>query len=404
MSTLPDDPEPLQPGPTRPPAPPNNRPPKPMPAFPAEDATSVPDDSVCDGCEQHCLWRPLANRLEIRTEWLQWWTKGNFVPPLVTTGPSSQTQSEAGVLGAPGTTILFGNSDLNDASRSGGRVTADYWLTCDHTLGIEAQYFGLGDNTQTFAASGNTYPILARPFVNVSTLAEDSGLIAYPGVQSGNIRITAATDFQGAGADLRKTLFCFPGARLDFLIGCRYLRLNDDLNFNELDTFINPAGLVPVGSTLTLVDHFSTLNEFYGADLGMTTDWHWCKWSLEFLLKVGLGSTSSHVSIDGSTTGQEPTLAPVTAPGGFLAQTSNSGVYQHNQFSVVPELGLNLGYDLTPRVRLVAGYTLIYWSGVARTGDQIDVNLVPPQFPPPQTTTNLFPQFRFVTSDSWRKG
>ena len=94
--------------------------------------------------------------------------------------------------------------------------------------------------------------ILARPFVNVSTLAEDSGLIAYPGVQSGNIRITAATDFQGA--DLicgRPSLFprrpCWISS-----IGYRYLRLNDDLNFNELDTFINPAGLVPVGSTLTL--------------------------------------------------------------------------------------------------------------------------------------------------------
>ena len=222
--------------------------------------------------------------------------------------------------GAPGTTILFGNSDLNEASRSGGRVTVDYWLTCDHSLGLEAQYFGLGDNTQTFAASNNSDPILARPFVNVATLADDAGLIAYPGVQTGNIAITATTDFQGAGALLRKTWFCCPGARLDLLAGYRYLRLSDELGINEFETFINPAGIVPVGSTLTLVDRFSTLNEFQGADLGMASDWHWCNWSLGFLLKVGLGNTSSHVSIDGSTTAIQPTLTPVTSPGGFLAK------------------------------------------------------------------------------------
>ncbi len=410
MTALPDDPEPLTPNSPRVPPPPASPPPKPAPVPAANDSPPAPDDGSCESCPPdrgECCWPwfswAVANRVEARAEWLLWWGKGNSVPPLVTTGPASQTQAEAGVFGAPGTTVLFGNSDLNDATRNGGRVTLDYWLACDHSLGLEAQYLGLGDDTQTFTANNNTNSILARPFVNVATLAEDSGLIAYPGVQSGNIRISATTDFQGADLLLRKTWLCYQGARLDFLVGYRYLRLNDDLNINELDTFINPAGLVPVGSTLTLLDHFSTLNEFQGADLGLATDWHCCRWSLGFLMKVGLGNTNSHVSIDGSTTAQEPTLAPLTSPGGFLAQTSNSGVYQRNQFSVVPELGLNLGYDLRPHLRVVAGYTLIYWSGVARTGDQIDLNLVPPQFPPPQTTTNLFPQFHFATSDYWRR-
>jgi hypothetical protein len=412
-STLPDDPEPLNQNPARP-APPASHRAAPSPVAAAHDQAMEPDDGAydvcppnrCETCRPWLCRQPFANRLEVRAEWLLWWGKGNAVPPLVTTGPTSQSPAEAGVPGAPGTAILFGNSDLNDASRSGGRVTLDYWLTCDHSLALEAQYFGLGDNTETFAASNNSDPILARPFVNVATLADDAGLIAYPGLQTGNIKITATTDFQGADVLLRRPWLCGQGARLDFLVGYRYLRLSDDLNFTENDTFINPSGLVPVGSTLNLVDHFSTLNEFQGADLGLATDWHCCNWSLGFLLKVGLGSTNSHVTIDGSTTATEPATPPLTAtyPGGFLAQTSNSGVYERSQFTVVPELGVNLGYDLTPRLRLVAGYTLIYWSGVVRTGDQIDLNLTPPQFAPPQTTTNLFPQFHFVTTDYWAQG
>ena len=156
------------------------------------------------------------------------------------------------------------------------------------------------------------------------------------------------------------------------------MRLSDNLDIYENETFINPQGVVPVGSTLSLQDHFSTLNEFQGADLGFNSDWHCNRWNLGFLLKVGLGSTSSHVSINGSTVATEPTQTPVTSPGGFLAQASNIGQYERNQFTMVPELGFNVGFDLTPRLRLVGGYSLIYWSAVARTGDQIDLNLAPP--------------------------
>ena len=95
----------------------------------------------------------------------------------------------------------------------------------------------------------------------------------------------------------------------------------------------------------------------------------------------------------------EPTQAPVTSPGGFLAQASNSGQYQRNQFTMVPELGINVGFDLTPRLRLVGGYSLIYWSAVARTGDQIDLNLT---FP---TVTGIrSPEFRFAMTDYWAQG
>jgi hypothetical protein len=358
-------------------------------------------DGVCDVCprSRQCP----ADRLEVRAEWLLWWGKGDSVPALVTTGPTSQTQAQAGVLGAPGTSILFGDSELNGSSSSGVRAALDYWLARDHSLGLEVEYFTLFDNSQGFNADSNTYPVLARPFFNTQTLANDSGLIGYPGVQTGNVSISSTTDLQGVAALLRQTWFRGCDAHLDFLAGYRYLRLTDDLNVNEFETFINPQGTVPVNSTLSLSDHFGTANQFQGADLGFITDWHCHRWSLEFLLKVGLGDTTSRVSIGGTTVATEPTQAPVVSPGGFLAQASNSGTFQHSQFTMVPELGLNLGFDLTPRLRLTGGYSLIYWSAVARAGDQIDLDLATSQFPPPQTAGH-FPEFRFAMTDYWAQG
>ena len=50
----------------------------------------------------------------------------------------------------------------------------------------------------------------------------------------------------------------------------------------------------------------------------------------------------------------------------------------------MPELGVTLGYQLNPCWRATLGYTFIYWSRVARAGDQIDRDINPDLFPPEQ--------------------
>jgi len=80
------------------------------------------------------------------------------------------------------------------------------------------------------------------------------------------------------------------------------------------------------------------------------------------------------------------------------------GVFDSQRLSIVPELALTLGWDFTPQLRGTVGYDLLYWTGVARPGDQIDLNLDPRQFPPPSTTTATRPQFVLHTSDYWAQG
>ncbi len=99
-----------------------------------------------------------------------------------------------------------------------------------------------------------------------------------------------------------------------------------------------------------------------------------------------------------------PGQAASLLPGGLLALPSNIDVYDSNQFSVVPELGITLGYDFSPQLRAIIGYDFVYWNSVARPGDQIDLNLDPRQFPPPAIVGATRPEFTLHTSDYWAQG
>ena len=59
-------------------------------------------------------------------------------------------------------------------------------------------------------------------------------------------------------------------------------------------------------------------------------------------------------------------------PGGVLAQPSNIGGYGQTHLATVGELGIRVEYALTQQLYASCGYTLIYWSSVARVAEGID--------------------------------
>jgi putative beta barrel porin BBP7 len=127
-------------------------------------------------------------------EFLYWQTKGDKLPALVTSGGT-------GAIGAAGTSVLFGNSTVNEDWRPGGRIKAGYWFDSSHTSGVEAHFFGLADTSTRFnAASGGT-PLLARPFFNTVINAQDALLIAAPGIVSGQVSASETSRLFGLGAD-----------------------------------------------------------------------------------------------------------------------------------------------------------------------------------------------------------
>ncbi|MFX9127711.1 BBP7 family outer membrane beta-barrel protein, partial [Acinetobacter baumannii] len=71
--------------------------------------------------------------------------------------------------------------------------------------------------------------------------------------------------------------------------------------------------------------------------------------------KVALGAVINSAYISGSSAFAFGAVTG-TAPGGFLAATSNIGRYDQTRFAVVPELSLKAGYQIAPGWRLTAGY------------------------------------------------
>ncbi len=102
------------------------------------------------------------DRFWLRGEFLGWWTKGFATPPLLTTSPTGTPQSQAGVLGAPGTSVLFGGKDLSGGFLPGERLSFGAWLNGGQTLGAEASNLQLNRQTQFFNISSATTPILAQ--------------------------------------------------------------------------------------------------------------------------------------------------------------------------------------------------------------------------------------------------
>src|SRR5207253_2456566 len=129
-------------------------------------------------------------------EYLLWFTKGGHVPPLVTTGPVASN----GILGQPGTVILFGGpgTTLDNDVRQGGRFTLGYWLDPCRQCAIEGSYFFLEDETTHFRASSDAFPLLARPFFRINTGSEFSEISTRPDLTTGNIHIEAPTSLWGA--------------------------------------------------------------------------------------------------------------------------------------------------------------------------------------------------------------
>lgn len=157
--------------------------------------------------------------------------------------------------------------------------------------------------------------------------------------------------------------------------------------------------------SFVITDRFDTRNLFNGAELGVLWQGRRGWWSLDMLMRLGIGNVNQTVTISGTTA---TTINGTTTnhTGGLLAQRTNIGVYEQNRFTMVPELGATLGYQMTRRLRATAGYSLIYMGSVVRPGDQVDLDVNPNLLPPENVPFSgpLRPQFNFAETDYWVQG
>lgn len=380
-----------------------------------EDGPSCGDCGGCDECafQQPWLcglgWLFNNDRVWLRTEYLMWWTKSAFVPPLVTTSPAGTAYENAGVLGEQGTSVLFGG-DVSTGLRSGARIALGTWLTDCHDVGLEASYMFLGNQAASYSASSDGNPILARPFYDVgATPGQNATVLAYPNtpneqrVQTGSIDVRDGNELTSADVLFRSVVFEDCGRQLDFLIGYRYARFSENLTVNSSTTFVS-GFQTPDGTNVHVTDVFDAHNEFNGAEIGIVAKRRFCRFSTESVLKLAVGSMRSRVNVTGATLVNTPGASSVIYDGGVLALPTNSGGYVLSDFAVIPELGLTLGYDITCRLRATAGFTLLYISRVARPGELVDTNINSSQLPPGRLVGTPSPAMDFTTTDFWAQG
>jgi len=364
---------------------------------PCTDACETP----CGPAAGACYGPPVASPIWIGAEFLRWWTEGYDTPPLVTTAPSNTELVSDGVLGQPGTDILFGGCTLNDAARSGGRYTIGYvWPGA--LWSAEVAYLHLDKEKTGFYRHSFGDPVLARPYSDAQSGADVAKLVAYTDIAEGAVLAEASTEFRSLEALFRKSLLDDCLHRLDLLIGYRYVELDDDLLIGTRQTSHDDLSGAAEGTTTSLFDRFNTQNSFHGVQLGTSTEVHYSRWSLELLLKLALGVSRSDVRIQGGTATSYPNGGATSF--GMLVQDTNAGLHKHHDFAMVPELGVRLNYDFWCRWRFSLGYTFIYWSRVARPGDQIDTDLNLTQVQTSSLVGGATPEFIFFPDDFWAQG
>jgi hypothetical protein len=331
------------------------------------------------------------------------WLRGTNLPPLVTTSPTGTARASAGILGSPTTSVLYSGL-VDDDLRSGFHLGMGYRFDrgLDINLGLEVGFTVLESQSSIFDASSNGTPILARPFFNAaSNNAPQSVLIAFPGSSSGALDVRASSgSFYDVNLDLTQNVCDTGWFRLEALMGYRFYRYDEGLRITQV---INPTnGVFVAGTQIGTIDDFATHNEFHGGELGARVEFRWENLTLGALGKFGVGYLSREVSINGGQKISIPGTAPTLQSGGVYALSSNIGLHTQSDATVLPEIGLNVAWQINSNLRLRLGYSALLLDRIVHAADQIDLTVNPNLFPGSTTTGGPNrPAFSLNRTDSW---
>lgn len=280
-----------------------------------------------------------------RNEGLLFWGKGRSLPSLVTTSSTP--------VPPPGTTVLYGGQTETSNARIGARIDFGTWLSCDECVGIGGRFWGLANDDSTFSLSSTNLPgqTIERPFVQSPDTA-NSLVVADPFTGfDGSINITTRSEVFGADAYARIRCYQSCTSRTDFVTGYQFARINESMQIHSETQ----------NQSLIVNDNYNTYNEFHGGILGVLHDYNYGCVNLTLLGRVSLGNIHQTAIARGDTNNQQ---------GGLYVESNTTVV--RDKFCSVPELGATLGYQFSPCMQIRAGYSILYWSNVARPEALID--------------------------------
>jgi hypothetical protein len=355
------------------------------PAAPSEDVPRLPGQEAA--ADPYITWASASYLFAI--------IKNGPAPPALATIGSASDPVPA-LPGQPGTRTVLGAQDIDYGTFAGGLFALGTWLGLEQHCGVEFDGLILEHrtNTNAIASDGFGNPPIARPIISAQTNVPFVEYVSFPKDFAGVLVESSSSQLWGVEANLVANLLPwqplgdlhrFGDLRVELRGGFRYLDLKEDLDLGQLTNllpgstrsanFLGATVLPP--ATIGQTDGFRTHNQFYGGQLGATTEYCCGRFTLDLLTEAALGNAHQVVNVTGNSELLVPGFEPVPANGGLLATTTNIGRYSRDGLAVVPEVGITLNYEITPEVRAFAGYTFLYWTRVVRPGPQVEtlVNL-----------------------------
>jgi hypothetical protein len=363
-------------------------------------------------------------------DYLLWWVKDGSLPyPFVLTGPVNgpAPNNNPGALNEGGVPVLTGRS-VDYGTRSGVRLTLGGWLDSEGSLGIEGSGFFLPQHAKVYqaASDGNGNPVLGfrymdTPFAN--NLAEDIFQASIPpgnangvGPFAGGLAVISSTQVWGAELNGVAAVSNSGPLRLQALAGYRYVDLSESLTLQSQTTALGGSSVMfqgtafPAPASTAVIDSFRTRNEFSGGQIGVRGEYTLGNLIVSGTAKIALGNNHETLEVQGVSTLFPNPGAPVSVPVGEFAGPSNIGHRTKDEFAVVPEVELKVGYQVTSWLRATVGYDFMDISRVVRPGDQLDLvinNSVNPTnagFGVTPIDHSTFPRPFFNQTNFWAQG
>jgi hypothetical protein len=305
------------------------------------------------------------------------WFKAGSYPALATTG--SVNDAIPGALNQPNTSILAGGArepGLSNAFRS----SFVYWLKDPECFSLVGDFFIMEQRSvfTNFNSDALGNPVLARPFFNPNTIAEDADPRSLPGISRTTMTDSVRTRLMGSDVNLMwHSSPNLDGAHFAFLAGFRWFRLDERYQSYDTTTDIGGGGFYT-----TISDTFTTYNQFFGGQLGFEYKYRMGRFSLEATAKAAYGPNYQTIKIAGDTSILDlTTLQTFTSPQGLFAQPSNVGNYTKTQFAALIDTSIKANFEITEHLKFQVGYTFMYLNNSVRPGDQMDRSINTQQLP-----------------------
>jgi hypothetical protein len=362
-----------------------------------------------EGLNSRCISLDPAQRSRafFSAEYLLWWIQNNRLPPLVQVIPT-QTANLPTFQAGLAQTLFPDEGEVRFGAFSGFRLHGGLFFDDCKDVGIDGSFFWLPEKKDSLhiASAGLTGdPAIGIPFANTQTRAFTFLRISSPNEASGAVAISDSSRLWGFDINGRAQGPSLLSQYFDVIAGFRYLDLEEKLGLDTTTTRLLD------GSTVSSSESFKVRNQFYGGQVGGHAHYCCCNVTLDVIGKLALGDMHEQVNIDGVTRGAFPGLPPVVVPGGIFAQPRNIGDFERNKVCFIPELTVNVGYQVSEYARVFIGYNLLWISNAIRLSSIVDTVSDPAEIPffkpatfTPATARPVPFQFDRLATELWVQG